>query len=39
MFFSEHIFLAAQLGVRKALSKVDSPGMQKEREERFLVKK
>ena len=39
MFFSEHIFLAAQLGVRKALGKIDSPGMKKEREERFLVRK
>ena len=39
MFFSEHIFLAVQLGVRTALSKIDSPGMQKEREERFLVRK
>lgn len=39
MFFSEHIFLAVQLGVRKALSKIDSPGLQKERVERFLVRK
>jgi hypothetical protein len=39
MFFSEHIFLAVQLGVRKALSKIDTPGLQKEREERFLVRK
>jgi anoctamin-10 len=39
MFFSEHIFLAVQLGVRTALSKLDSPGLQKERSERFLVRK
>ncbi|KAG0650468.1 Increased sodium tolerance 2 [Hyphodiscus hymeniophilus] len=39
MFFSEHIYLAVKLGVRNALSKVDSPGMQKERGERFLVRK
>lgn len=39
MFFSEHIFLGVQLGVRKALSKIDSPGLQKERTERFLVRK
>ena len=39
MFFSEHIFLAVQLGVRKALSKLDSPGLQKERSERYLVRK
>lgn len=39
MFFSEHIYLAVQLGVRKALSKLDSPGLQKERSERFVVRK
>ncbi len=39
MFFSEHIYLAVQLGVRKALSKLDSPGLQKERSERYLVRK
>lgn len=39
IFFSEHIFLAVQLGVRKALSKLDSPGLQKERAERWLVRK
>jgi len=37
--FSEHIFLGVQLGVRKALSKLDSPGLQKERAERFRVRK
>lgn len=39
IFFSEHIYLAVQLGVRKALTKIDSPGRQKERAERYLVRK
>ncbi|TVY14336.1 Uncharacterized protein LARI1_G007748 [Lachnellula arida] len=39
MFFSEHIYLGVQLGVRKALSKIDSPGLQKERAERWSVRK
>jgi anoctamin-10 len=39
MFFSEHIFLALQIGTRIALSKIDSPGLQKERAERFAVRK
>jgi hypothetical protein len=39
MFFSEHIYLGVQLGVRKALSKIDSPGLQKERAERWVVRK
>ena len=39
MFFSEHIYLGVQLGVRKALSKIDSPGLQKERSERFAVRR
>jgi anoctamin-10 len=39
MFFSEHIYLAVRMGVRKALSKIDSPGLQKERRERFAVRR
>lgn len=39
IFFSEHIYLAVRLGVRLAISKIDSPGMQKERAERFMVRK
>lgn len=39
MFFSEHIYLVVQLGVRKALSKLDSPGLQKERAERFAIRR
>jgi anoctamin-10 len=39
MFFSEHIYLGVKLAVRMALSKIDSPGLQKERAERFIVRK
>ena len=39
IFFSEHIYLAVRLAVRLAISKIDSPGMQKERAERFMVRK
>jgi hypothetical protein len=39
MFFSEHVFLALKLAIRTALSKIDSPGKQKERAERFSVRK
>jgi hypothetical protein len=39
MFFSEHIYLGVKLAVRTALSKIDSPGLQKERAERFIVRK
>lgn len=39
MFFSEHIYLALKRGIRLALSKVDSPGLQRERKERFAVRK
>jgi len=39
MMFSEHIFLGVQLGVRTALSKIDSPGVQRERAEKFAVRK
>jgi len=39
MFFSEHIHLTVQIAVRKAMSKLDSPGLQKERSERFAVRK
>lgn len=37
--FSEHIYFVAQLVVRTALSKLDSPGLIKERQERFLVRR
>jgi anoctamin-10 len=39
MFFSEHIYLGIKIAVGKALSKIDSPGLQKERSERYLVRK
>lgn len=39
IFFSEHVYLVVRLAVRLAISKMDSPGMQKERAERFMVRK
>jgi anoctamin-10 len=39
MFFSEHIYLIVQLAVQKAFSKLDSPGLQKERAERFAIRR
>lgn len=39
IFFSEHIFLIVRWAVRVALSKIDTPGRQKERRERYLVRK
>ncbi|KAF4975135.1 hypothetical protein FZEAL_8034 [Fusarium zealandicum] len=39
ILLAEHFYLAVQLGVRFVLSKLDSPGQQKERKERFSMKK
>jgi anoctamin-10 len=39
VFFSEHLFILFRWGVRIVLSKLDSPGLQKERRERFMVRK
>lgn len=39
IFLSEHIYLIVRSAVRFAISKLDSPGMQKERAERFMVRK
>ncbi|KAI9786237.1 MAG: hypothetical protein M1839_007648 [Geoglossum umbratile] len=39
IFFSEHIYLLVRLGVRTALSAIESPGLEKERGARFLVRK
>ncbi|KAL8800347.1 MAG: hypothetical protein Q9182_005241 [Xanthomendoza sp. 2 TL-2023] len=39
IFFSEHIYLLVRWGVRLVVSKIDSPGMEKERAERFMVRK
>ncbi|KAF1837039.1 DUF590-domain-containing protein [Decorospora gaudefroyi] len=39
VFFSEHLFILFRWGVRIVLSKLDSPGLQQERRERYLVRK
>ena len=39
IFFSEHIFLTIRWVIRVAISKLDSPGLQKERRERYTVRK
>lgn len=39
IFFSEHIYLIVRLAVRTAISKMDSPDMQKDRAERYMVRK
>lgn len=39
IFFSEQVFLFLRWSIRLAISKLDSPGRQKERRERFLVRK
>ena len=39
LFFAEQIYLVVGIAVRTALSKIDSPGLRKERGQRFLVRK
>ena len=39
ILLSEHIFLLARWVVRYTLSKVDSPGLQKQRKERFAIRR
>jgi anoctamin-10 len=39
IFFSEHVFLFLRWSIRLAISKLDSPGRQKERRGQFLVRK
>jgi anoctamin-10 len=39
IIFSEHIFFLFRWGVRVAVSKLTSPGLQKERRERYMVRK
>ena len=39
VFVSEHIFLAVRWIIAKTISKLDSPGYQKERRERYIVRK
>lgn len=38
IFFSEHLFLIARWAIRLAVSKVDSPGRQKMRRDKYLVR-
>jgi len=37
--FSEHVYFIARLAVSVALSKLDSPGLIKEKQERFLIRR
>ncbi|KAH7160867.1 calcium-activated chloride channel-domain-containing protein [Dactylonectria macrodidyma] len=39
ILLAEHFYLAAQMAARFILSKLDSPGLQKERKERYVTKK
>lgn len=39
IFLSEHAFFVVRFGIRIAISKLASPGLQKERRERFLIRK
>ncbi|KAI1821534.1 DUF590-domain-containing protein [Xylaria intraflava] len=39
ILFAEHIYLGAQFVVRYALKQIDSPGLQKEKAERFAMRK
>lgn len=39
IFLSEHAYLAVRVAVRHAVAQLDSPGRQKERKERYLVRK
>ncbi|MCJ1306640.1 hypothetical protein MMC25_000283 [Agyrium rufum] len=39
IFFSEHIYLFVRYAIRIAISKLDAPGVQKERGERYMVRK
>lgn len=39
IFFSEHSYLATRWAVGKAISKLDSPGRQRERRERYALRK
>lgn len=38
IFFSEHLYLGLRWAIAFAISKIDSPGRQKERKERFAVR-
>lgn len=39
MLASEHLFFLVRWGIRIAISKLDSPGLQKEKRDRYLVRK
>ena len=39
IFLSEHVFFVVRFGIRIAISKLSSPGLQKEHRERFLIRK
>lgn len=39
IFFSEHSYLAARWSVRRVISKLDSPGRQKARREKYVLRK
>ena len=39
IIFSEHVYFIASLAVRVVLSKLDSPGLIKEKQERFLIRR
>ncbi|ELQ37669.1 hypothetical protein OOU_Y34scaffold00584g2 [Pyricularia oryzae Y34] len=39
IFVAEHVYLVVQLAVRYVVEKLDSPGLQKERAERFALRK
>ncbi|KAI0404331.1 DUF590-domain-containing protein [Xylaria palmicola] len=39
ILLAEHLYLATQFAVRYALEQMDSPGLQKERKERFTMRK
>ncbi|ETS05421.1 DUF590-domain-containing protein [Trichoderma reesei RUT C-30] len=39
ILLAEHLYFAAQLAVRTVMGKVESPGLQRERKERFQLKK
>ena len=38
IFFSEHLYLGLRWAIAFAISKIDSPGRQKERKERFAIR-
>jgi len=39
ILFAEHLYLVVQLVVRSVIQKLDSPGLQKERSERYAIRK